>query len=415
MIVDGAVAAEAAGFWCGVGGRAPLLRLHRVGAAGRPGRDRRAHVDAPGRHGGGPRRQQRPHQARRGLRHARRALGRQGRAGRWAAATSTSTRSPPSARIRSQSRRLYEERVALLVEALHGEQLQWDGRDPAAVPQLHHPAPAAAGAAAGLGGWRLLAGLRRVRRQGRAAAHAAGRPRPAPVVRPPRRALPRALGRARPRPGPAARSGPSPTPSWPDEPGGVRHGGAPHARPTWAGWASSSPSARRAMAGFVKETSLEVLVERGPTVCGSPEQVVDKMGTWREHARPRRLPGHVRPRRDARRRARRDDRAHGQRRPPRLPGRASGPALTTGGLLASWRVRSAGLAGIGSRRGGPLAGRHRLRRRGRSAGAGVRCPRARARPDRARQVADIGLYSVQVRPDAPPAAVLARRARRPPG
>ena len=37
-----------------------------------------------------------------------------------------------------------------------------------------------------------------------------------------------------------------------------------------------------AMAGFVKETSLQVLVERGPTVCGSPEQVVDKMGMWRD-------------------------------------------------------------------------------------------------------------------------------------
>ena len=62
------------------GRRTPLLRLHRVVAARRARRHRRAHEHAAAVHGRHPRRQPRPGAARRGLRDRRRAVGRPRRA-----------------------------------------------------------------------------------------------------------------------------------------------------------------------------------------------------------------------------------------------------------------------------------------------------------------------------------------------
>jgi alkanesulfonate monooxygenase SsuD/methylene tetrahydromethanopterin reductase-like flavin-dependent oxidoreductase (luciferase family) len=180
-----------------------------------------------------------------------------------------------------QSRPLYEERVGLLVEALHDEQLQWTGETRAPFRNFTtQPRPVQERVPVWVGGGSSLDSAEFAAR--------AGLPLMVPGVLGPPRVFVPLVERFRER--------------WAElghDPAGCQVGTIAHtfvgrtsqetfatAAPrfaTYLGWvaelvAISTPS----MAGFIKETSLEVLADRGPTVCGSPQQVVDKIGLWRD-------------------------------------------------------------------------------------------------------------------------------------
>jgi alkanesulfonate monooxygenase SsuD/methylene tetrahydromethanopterin reductase-like flavin-dependent oxidoreductase (luciferase family) len=180
-----------------------------------------------------------------------------------------------------RSRQLYDERMGLLVEALHGEQLQWTGDTrPPFQNFTTQPRPVQERVPVWVGGGSSVDSAEFAAR--------AGLPLMLPGVLAPPKAFVPIVERYR--------------ELWAElghEPDGCRVGTIAHtfvsptsqeafatAAPrfatylTWVGEliAISTP----AMAGIVKETSLQVLVDRGPTVCGSPEQVVDKMGAWRD-------------------------------------------------------------------------------------------------------------------------------------
>jgi alkanesulfonate monooxygenase SsuD/methylene tetrahydromethanopterin reductase-like flavin-dependent oxidoreductase (luciferase family) len=180
-----------------------------------------------------------------------------------------------------RSREMFEERVALLVEALHGEQLQWTGETRAPFRNFTtQPRPVQDPVPVWVGGGSSVDSAEYAAR--------AGLPLMLPGVLGPPRTFVKPVERYR--------------QLWDElghDPSGCRVGTIAHTfvRPTsQEAYATAQPRFRSylewvgrliaistpKMAGLIRETDLQVMVERGPTVCGSPEEVIDKMGTWRD-------------------------------------------------------------------------------------------------------------------------------------